>query len=139
LTIPGVDRRTAEVVLAEIGPDRGRFPSAAHPASGRVCPGNHESAGQHLLGQDRKGSKWLRTALVQAATAAARAKTPTWPPTTSAATAARAPQAIVAVAHAILVLVWHLLTGNQPYSDPGGTTLWSASTARPTPTGSSDS
>jgi len=73
LTIPGVDRRTAEVVLAEIGPDMGRFPSATHLASGRVCPGNHESAGKHLLGQDRKGSKWLRTALVQAA-AAARSK-----------------------------------------------------------------
>jgi transposase len=73
LTIPGVDRRTAEVVLAEIGPDMGRFPSSAHLASwAGVCPGNHESAAKHYSGRTRKGSKWLRTALVQAANAAAR-------------------------------------------------------------------
>jgi transposase len=75
LTIPGVDRRTAEVVLAEIGPDMGRFPSSAQLASwAGVCPGNHESAGKHYSGRTRKGSKWLRTALVQAANAAARSK-----------------------------------------------------------------
>jgi transposase len=57
-TIPGVDRRAAEVILAEIGPDIGQFPTAAHLASwAGVCPGNHESAGKHRSGRTRKGSK----------------------------------------------------------------------------------
>jgi transposase len=74
-TIPGVDKRTAEVILAEIGTDMGRFSSAGHLASwAGLCPGNNESAGKHASGKTRKGSKWLRTALVQAANAAARAK-----------------------------------------------------------------
>jgi len=75
MTIPGVSRRTAEVILAEIGPDRGQFPTAAHLASwAGVCPGNNESAGKHGSGRTRKGSKWLRVALVEAAHAAARTK-----------------------------------------------------------------
>jgi transposase len=121
VTIPGVHRRTAEVVLAEIGPDMGRFPSSAHLASwAGVCPGNHESAGKHSSGRTRKGSKWLRTALVQAANAAARSKD-----TYLAAHYQRSKgrrghlKAIVAVAHSILVIIWRLLTSNQPYSDLG--------------------
>jgi transposase len=75
VTIPGVSRRTAEVVVAEVGPDVGRFPTAAHLASwAGVCPGNHESAGKHGSGRTRKGSKWRRVALVEAAHAAARTK-----------------------------------------------------------------
>jgi transposase len=83
VTIPGVSRRTAEVILAEIGSDMGRFPTAAHLASwAGVCPGNHESAGKHGSGRTRKGSKWLRVALVEAAHAAARTRPATWPPST---------------------------------------------------------
>jgi transposase len=120
-TIPGVDKRTAEVILAEIGTDMGRFSSAGQLASwAGLCPGNNESAGKHASGRTRKGSKWLRTALVQAANAAARAKG-----TYLAAQYARIKgrrghqKAIVAVAHSILVIAWHLLTRNQPYSDLG--------------------
>src|SRR3954471_1904039 len=67
-TIPGVDRQTAEVLLAEIGADMGRFPTAGHLASwAGMCPGNHESGGKRHGGKTRKGSKWLRRALTGAA------------------------------------------------------------------------
>ena len=74
-TIPGVARRTAEMVVAEIGTDMARFPSADHLASwAGVAPGNHESAGKRTSGKARKGNRFLRTTLVQAAHAAARTK-----------------------------------------------------------------
>ena len=138
-TIPGVDKRTAEVILAEIGADMGRFSSAGHLASwAGLCPGNNESAGKHASGRTRKGSKWLRTALVQAANAAARAKG-----TYLAAQYARIKgrrghhKAIVAVAPSILVIAWHLFTRTSRTPISGRTTSWTASPARPTPTGSS--
>ena len=121
MTIPGVDRRTAEVIVAEIGTDMARFPTAGHLASwAGLCPGNNESAGKHFSGKTRKGSRWLRTTLSQAANAAARSKG-----TYLAAHYARIKgrrghkRAIVAVAHSILVIAWHLLTRNQPYTDLG--------------------
>jgi hypothetical protein len=118
---PGVDRRTAEVIVAEIGTDMTRFATAGHLASwAGLCPGNNESAGKHYSGKTRKGSKWLRAALVQAANAAARTKG-----TYLAAHYARIKgrrghkKAIVAVAHSILVVCWYLLTTGEPYSDLG--------------------
>jgi transposase len=75
-TIPGVGRRTAEILVAEIGTDMGRFPTAAHLASwAGMCPGSDESAGKRRSGRTRKGNRWLRTALVEAAQAAARTNT----------------------------------------------------------------
>jgi transposase len=69
--IPGVSLRTAQVILAEIGADMSRFPTAGHLASwAGMCPGNNESAGKHRSGHTRYGSKWLRIALVEAAQAA---------------------------------------------------------------------
>jgi transposase len=121
ITIPGVSQRTAEVILAEIGTDMGQFPSAGHLASwAGVCPGNNESAGKHRAGTTRKGSRWLRVALIEAANAAARGKG-----TYLASQYARLKgrrghkKAIVAVAHSILVIAWHLLSTGQPYSDLG--------------------
>ena len=65
-TIPGINRRTAQVVIAEIGADMTRFPNEQQLASwAGLCPGNNESAGKHFSGKTRKGSRWLRTALVE--------------------------------------------------------------------------
>jgi len=82
-SIPGVGERTAQTIIAEIGVDMGRFPSAKHVASwAGVCPGNNESAGKRKSGQTTKGSKALRTALVEASWAATRTKG-TYVPTVS--------------------------------------------------------
>ena len=121
VTIPGVSRRTAEVILAEIGSDMGRFPTAAHLASwAGVCPGNHESAGKHGSGRTRKGSKWLRVALVEAAHAAARTKASYLASQYARLRGRRGPKkAALAVAHSILVIAWHLLSRGEPYTDLG--------------------
>ena len=75
-TIPGVGPQTAEVILAEVGRDVARFPSADHLTSwAGLCPGQDESAGKRRSGKTRKGNRALRTALVEAAKAAGRSKT----------------------------------------------------------------
>jgi len=119
--IPGVGRRVAEVLVAEVGTDMSRFPTAAHLASwAGICPGNNESAGKRKSGRIRRGSPWLRTALVEAAHAAVRAKD-TYLSAQFRRLAARlgAKKASVAVAHSILVIVWHLLQHDCPYADRG--------------------
>jgi transposase len=119
--IPGVGRRTAETLLAEIGTDMHRFPSAAHLASwAGMCPGHDESAGKRRSGNTRKGSPALRYALTEAAQAAARSKN-TYLAAQFHRLAARrgARKAAVAVGHSILVIVWHLLDHGDPYRDLG--------------------
>jgi transposase len=122
-TIPGVGRRTAEILVAEIGVDLTRFKSARHLASwaGR-CPGNDESGGKRRSGRTRKGSPWLRTALVEAARAAARSKKETYLAAQYRRLAARrgAKRAAVAVAHSILAMVYALLTRQEAYHELGG-------------------
>jgi transposase len=121
-TIPGVGRRTAEVLVAEIGTDLTRFPSARHLASwAGLCPGHDERAGKRRSGRTRKSSPWLRTALVEAARAAARSKE-TYLAAQYRRLAARrgAKRAAVAVAHSILVMVYALLTQQIEYHDLGG-------------------
>jgi transposase len=120
-TIPGVDRRTAEVLLAEIGPDMGRFPTAGHLASwAGMCPGNNESAGKHYSGRTRNGSKWLRDALVESAQAAARSKNNYLAAHYTRLKGRRGhKRAIIAVGHSILIVAYHMLTRYQPYDDLG--------------------
>ena len=110
-TIPGVQRRTAEVIIAETGADMTKFPTAGHLASwAGVCSGNDESAGTRRSGKTRKGSRWLRIALVEAAKATARTRE-----TYLAAQYHRlrsrrgGNRASVAIAHSILVACWHML------------------------------
>jgi transposase len=120
-TIPGIATRTAEVLVAELGVDMSRFPTDRHLASwAGLCPGNHESAGKHRSGKTRKGNRWLRTALTEAALGAIR--------TRGSAFGARYRRllrhrghrkAVLAVAHALLRTVYHVLAQGGPYQEPG--------------------
>ncbi len=120
-TIPGVNQRIAQIIIAEIGTDMARFPSAKHLASwAGICPGNHESAGKRRSGKTRKGSRWLRQALTEAAHGAAHTKQ-TYLAALYQRIAARRgrKKAIIAVAHAILVICYYLLMRQEPYQDLG--------------------
>jgi transposase len=123
--IPGVNQRTIEGVVAEIGLDLSPFPSDRHLVSwAGLCPGHHESAGKSTRGTPRKGNRWLRTALVEAALAAIRVK--------DSRLAARYrrimrhrghKKAVVAVAHTILVIIYHMLKQRVPYRELGAAYL----------------
>jgi transposase len=121
-TIPGIDRWQAEVILAEIGLDMSRFESAACLASwAGLAPGNNESAGKRHSGKTRPGSPTLRRTMTLVAHAAARGKN-TYLAAHYHRLAARrgAKRATIAVAHSILVIIYHLLTRQEPYRDLGG-------------------
>ena len=120
--IPGVSYRTAQVILAEIGTDMSRFPTAGHLASwAGMCPGNNESAGKHRSGRTRHGDKWLRIALVEAGQAAGRSKNTYLGAHYHRIRGRRGPaKAAVAVGHSILVICWHLLSTGEIYNDLGG-------------------
>ena len=122
MTIPGVKQRTAEVLIAEIGVDMNAFPTPKHLASwAGVCPGNDESAGKRRSGKTRKGSKWLRANLIEAATAASRTKDTYLQAQYQRLRARRGhARAITALAHSMLVATWHILTTGEVYRDPGG-------------------
>jgi transposase len=120
-TIPGVARHTAEMIVAEIGIDMGRFPSSDHLASwAGVAPGNHESAGKRASGKTRKGHRFLRTTLVQAAHAAARTKH-TYLSAQYRRLASRRgkKRAILAVAHSLLVMAYYMIQRREPYREAG--------------------
>ncbi len=124
-TIPGIDRQLAEVLLAEIGTDLTRFPTAKNLASwAGMCPGNNESAGKRKSGRTRKGSRWLRTALIEAAHGASRTKDKYLKAQYHRLAARRGKKkAFVAVGHSILVIAYHMLTRNEPYHDLGANYL----------------
>ena len=119
MTIPGVNRRAAEVIVAEIGTDMSRFPTAGHLSSwAGMCSGNHESAGKRRSGRTTKGDRWLRQTLVQVAWAASHTKQ-----TVLAATYHRwvkrmgKKRALVALGHKILVLIYELLKDRTTYQE----------------------
>lgn len=122
MTIPGVGRRVAEILIAEIGADMTRFPTPEDLASwAGMCPGNNESAGKHHSGRTRKGDTWLRAALGEAAAAAARTHDTFLAARYRRITRRRgAKRAVVAVGHSILTTAWHLLTRDVDYQDLGG-------------------
>lgn len=140
-TIPGVQRRTAEVMIAEIGTDMSVFPTAGHLASwAGLCPGNDKSAGKRRSGTTRHGSKWLQIALNESAHANIRSKDTYL----SAQYRRMKPRrghrkAIGAVRHSIIVSAWHMLsTGERSTARPAATTS-PASTPTSTPGASSPS
>lgn len=121
MTIPGVKRRTAEVIVAETGADMGRFPTDAHLCSwAALCPGQHESAGKQRTGRTRHGNPYLRTALVEAASAAARTKGSALQARYRRIKARRGYQkAVVAVAHHLLTIAYHVMAQGVPYTELG--------------------
>jgi transposase len=121
VTVPGIQKRTAESIVAETGGDMDVFPSANHLASWTgMCPGNNESAGKRRTGTMAKGNVWLRRALTEAAWAAAHTKG-----TFLAARYRRlarrrgAKRALVAIAHSILIALYHMLKTGRTYHELG--------------------
>jgi transposase len=121
-TIPGVQRRTAEVIIAEIGVDMSIFPTAKHLASwAGLCPGNDQSAGRRRSGKTRKGSKWLDWALEEAALAATRTNDVYLQAQYRRLRPRRGhKKALGAVKHSIICAVWHMLSTGELYNDLGG-------------------
>jgi transposase len=124
-TLPGVGRRVAEQLVAEVGVEMGQFRSAAHLASwAKLCPGNHESAGKRKTVSVGKGNNWLRSALVQAAHAAVRVKDSYLAAFYGRLVGRRGKKkALVAVAHKLLVLAYTLIRKGERYAEPGATYL----------------
>ena len=120
-SLPGVGRRTAETILAEVGPTVRPFRSPAALAKWvGLAPGNHESAGKRLSGRTIPGNRSLRAALVEAAQAAGRTKaTYLGAQYRRAVRTKGAKRAAVIVAHSLIVDVWYVLTRQQPYADLG--------------------
>lgn len=119
--IPGIARRSAEVILAEIGLDMGRFPSAAHLCSwAGVCPGNYQSAGRRKHGKTTKGNSTLKTILTQCAKSARTAKNSYFSAQYQRIAARRGKnRATLAVAHSILIAIYHILKNKTAFQDLG--------------------
>lgn len=120
-TIPGVSTLTAQTIIAEIGVDMSRFPTAGHLAAwAGVAPASHESAGKRRPAGTRHGSRHLRDALIEAARAAARTKGTFLSARYSRIARRRGPnKAAVAIAHSILVAAHHMLATGEIYHDLG--------------------
>jgi transposase len=122
-TIPGIGERAAQVIISEIGVDMSRFPTAAHLASwAGLCPGNNESAGKHKSGRTRKGNAEVRTILTECAWAAGR--TGTYVGAQFRRMHRRfgktgGGKAAIAIAHTLIVIIWHVLHDGTAYRDLG--------------------
>jgi transposase len=120
--IPGVDKHVARVILAEVGADMSRFPTADHLAAwAGMSPGNDESAGKRRSGRTCSASRWIRAALVQAAWAASHTKNSYLAAQYKRLAKRRGrKRALVAVGHTILIITWHVLDGHTEYHELGG-------------------
>jgi transposase len=120
-SIAGIQRRAAEILLAEIGPDMSPFPSARHLCSwAALCPGNHESGGKHYSGRTRKGNRWLRGVLLEVAWAATRVRGGYFGAQFRRIAKRRGEKrAAIAVAHSLLTVIYHVLSSGKPYYELG--------------------
>lgn len=120
-TIPGFSQTLAEVVIAETGADMNVFPTAGHLASwAGVAPGSNESAGRVKSTKARPGNRWLKGALGVAALTQTRSKTTYFSAKYKRIAFRRGGlKALVAVEHAMLTAIWHMLTTGELYNDPG--------------------
>lgn len=123
--LPGINQRNAQVIVAEAGADLKPFQDAAHLASwAGLCPGNHESGGKRKSGKTRKGSVWLRRAVVQAAHGAARTKNKYFASLYYRLAGRRGKKrALVAVGHSLLVTGYYMITRQMDYQDLGANYL----------------
>lgn len=118
--VTGLARRGIEIVLAELGWEMSQFPDAAHAASWvGICPGNHESGGKRLKGTIRKGNRWAKAALVQAAHATRRTNSYLGEQYRRLSKRRGSKRAAVAVGHSILVIIYQMLKTNEPYQEKG--------------------
>jgi len=119
--IPGVNQRIGEIVLAEVGEDMSRFPSAPHLiAWAGVCPGNDQSGGRQRSSRVRPGNRALKTALVEAAHAAAHTKGSYLRVLYQRLARRRGPgRALIAVARSILTAIYHMLKRGTGWQDLG--------------------
>jgi transposase len=120
-TISGVKKKTIECLIAEIGVDMSRFPTHGHLASwAGVCPGNHQSAGKRKSGKTPPGNKWLKRALAESALAASKKKDSYLKDRFRRLAARRGKKrAILAVAHTLLVIAYHIIKEQSTYLELG--------------------
>jgi len=122
ITIPGVERKTAWTIVAEIGVDMSVFPDARHLASwSGLCPGNRESAGKRMSGRTRKANRYVKRALCQAAWAASHTKD-TYLSAFYRRLSIRkgSPKAVMALAHHLITVVYQMLSRAEVYIELGG-------------------